>query len=104
MPAKKNPDAETCWLNSCLQLVLTALDFKDVICPTGSVLWQNLLWLQGKDLSVVLDPTHDKQAIIHTEKARIARQNVAPSHTLFNQKGFENGSLSSKKKIFPMYY
>ena len=78
MPAKKNPDAETCWLNSCWQLVLTALDFKDVICPTGSVLWQNLLWLQGKDLSVVLDPTHDKQAIIHTEKARIARQNVAP--------------------------
>ena len=23
-----NPDAETCWLNSCLQLVLTALDLK----------------------------------------------------------------------------
>ena len=39
-----NPDAETCWLNSCLQLVLTALDFKGTICPTGSVLWQTLLW------------------------------------------------------------
>ena len=23
-----NPDLETCWLNSCLQLVLNALDFK----------------------------------------------------------------------------
>ena len=75
-----NPDAETCWLNSCLQLVLTALDFKDVICPTGSVLWQTLLWLQGKDSSVELDPTDVKLAILQTEQERIATQNVAKSH------------------------
>ena len=79
-----NPDAETCWLNSCLQLVLTALDFKDVICPTGSVLWQNLLWLQGKDSSVVLDPTDVKQTILYTERERVVRRGVAPSHTLFD--------------------
>ena len=79
----ENPDAETCWLNSCLQLVLTALDFKDMICSTGSILWQNLLWLQGKDSSVVLDPTDVKQVIIQTERTRILTKNVAPNNMLF---------------------
>ena len=79
-----NPGAETCWLNSCLQLVLTALDFKTSICPTGSVLWQTFLWLQGKDSSVDLDPTDVKLAILQTEQKRIVTQNVAQSHTLFD--------------------
>ena len=79
-----NPDAETCWLNSCLQLVLTALDFKEIICPTGSVLWQELLWLQGKDSSIDLDPTDVKLAIVQTETKRIITQNVAPNHMLFD--------------------
>ena len=59
-----NPDLETCWLNSCLQLVLSALDFKETISETGSILWQNLIWLQGKDVSVPLDPTDVKHMII----------------------------------------
>ena len=80
----KNLDAETCWLNSCLQLVLTALDFKPDICLTGSVLWQTLLWLQGKDSSVDLDPTDVKLTILQTERERIVTQNIAPSHTLFD--------------------
>ena len=62
----ENSDAETCWLNSCLQLVLTALDFKEMLCSTGSNLWQNLLWLQGKDSSTVLDPTGVKEIMIQT--------------------------------------
>ena len=79
-----NPDAETCWLNSCLQLVLAALDYKGTILETGSVLWQNLIWLQGKDASVPLDPSDVKHAIISTERERILSKNVVPSHTLFN--------------------
>ena len=79
-----NPDAETCWLNSCLQLVLTAFDFKESLELTGSVLWENLIWLKGKHASVALDPTDVKQAIILTERERILRKNVAPTHTLFN--------------------
>ena len=90
-----NPDSETCWLNSCLQLVLTALDFKDVICPTGSVLWQTLLWLQGKDSSD-LDPTDVKLAIIQTEKERIVTQKVAQSHTLFDLGNFQ---LSANREL-----
>ncbi len=79
----ENSDAETCWLNSCLQLVLTALDFKEMLCSTGSNLWQNLLLLQGKDSSTVLDPTDVKQIIIQTERTRILTQNVAPNNMLF---------------------
>ena len=79
-----NPDAETCWLNSCLQLVLTALDFKETISETGSILWQNIICLQGKDASVPLDPTDVKQAIIFTERERIFQGNVAPSFDFGN--------------------
>ena len=79
-----NPDLETCWLNSCLQLVLTALDFEETISETGSILWQNLVWLQGKDASVPLDPSDVKQAIIFTERERILKRNIAPLHTLFD--------------------
>ena len=47
-----NPDAQTCWLNSCLQLVLTALDHKDNIedfttYGSASVLWDQLIWFKG---------------------------------------------------------
>ena len=79
-----NPDLETCWLNSCLQLVLNALDFKENVSETGSILWQNLVWLQGKDASVPLDPSDVKQAIIFTERERILKRNIAPLHTLFD--------------------
>ena len=88
-----NPDLETCWLNSCLQLVLTALDSEEIISETGSILWLNLIWLQGKDASVPLDPSDVKQAIIFTERERISKRNIAPSRALFdlgNLPGFNN--------------
>ena len=95
-----NPDLETCWLNSCLQLVLSALDFKETISETGSILWQNLIWLQGKDASVPLDPTDVKHMIIFTERERILIMNIAPSHTLFdlgNLPGLNNEELQGRR-------
>merc|ERR1712115_434848 len=62
-----NPDAETCWLNSCLQLVLTALDFKETISETGSIMWQNLIQLQIIDTTLPLDPSGVKRAMLLTE-------------------------------------
>ena len=84
-----NPDAQTCWLNSCLQLVLTALDHKDNIedittYGSASVLWDQLIWLKGKDPSVDLDPTDLKNVLIQREKERISRGNMAPNHMLFD--------------------
>ena len=79
-----NPDAETCWLNSCLQLVLTALDYKEYLSENGSVLWDQLLWMKGKDPSIVLDPTDVKLVIVQAERERIIRDNIAPNHMLFD--------------------
>ena len=79
-----NPDAQTCWLNSCLQLVLTAMDFKETLNPIGSYLWENLVWLQGKHSSVALDPTDIKNAIILTERERMVRENIGPANALFD--------------------
>ena len=79
-----NPDAETCWLNSCIQLVLTALDYKYDLKETGSVLWDHLIWMKGKDPSVVLDPTDLKDVIVQTERERIITGNLAPNHLLFD--------------------
>merc|ERR1712030_7480 len=79
-----NPDAQTCWLNSCLQLILTAMDHIEDIVETGSVLWDHLLWLQGKDHSVDLDPTDVKFVIINTERERIVRNNIQHNNMLFD--------------------
>ena len=84
-----NPDAQTCWLNSCLQLVLTALDHKHNIeditaYGSASVLWDQLIWLKGKDPSVDLDPTDIKNVLIQREKERISRGNMAPNQMLFD--------------------
>ena len=79
-----NPDSQTCWLNSCLQLVLTAMDHLENIAEFGSDLWNQLIWLQGKDPSVVLDPTDIKNVIITTERQRLIKGNLPPSNMLFD--------------------
>ena len=79
-----NPDSQTCWLNSCLQLVLTAMDHLENIAEFGSDLWSQLIWLQGKDPSVVLDPTDIKNVIITTERQRLIKGNLPPSNMLFD--------------------
>ena len=52
-----NEDSQTCWLNSCLQLVLTAFDHMENIAQTGTVLWDHFIWMKEKDPSSALDPT-----------------------------------------------
>ena len=71
-----NPDSQTCWLNSCLQLVLTAMDHLENIAEFGSDLWSQLIWLQGKDPSVVLDPTDIKNVIFTAERQRLVKGNL----------------------------
>jgi hypothetical protein len=80
----KNPDNETCWMNSCLQLVLTALDHKNSIGNNGSPLWEHLIWLQRKGKSSSLDPVPIHNLIIDAEKQRIINENIAPINRLFN--------------------
>ena len=79
-----NNDAQTCWLNSCLQLIFTAMDHLDSIPERGSVLWDHLVLMQGKDPSSVLDPSDLKYVLINTERNRISRDNVHPLNRLFD--------------------
>ena len=68
----KNIDMATCWLNSCLQLVLTAMD--NFITPGSSIseLGTELLRLQSSEPNIPLDPSIVKHIIVTAEDTRIA--------------------------------
>ena len=65
-----NRDNETCWLNSCLQLILTALDYENDVCQYGSTLWKQLVGLHNEGSSKTLLPDGVKNTIIETERNR----------------------------------
>ena len=69
----RNPDMATCWLNSCLQLVLTALDYDEPSAMIlNSELGKELLMLQSNSKSKILDPTTLKDIIVTAEDIRVA--------------------------------
>ena len=70
-----NRDNETCWLNSCLQLILTALDYENDVCQYGSTLWKQLVGLHNEGSSKTLLPDGVKNTIIETERNRITTLN-----------------------------
>ena len=80
----KNMDSESCWINSCLQLVLAGLDHKMNIINNGSQLWEYLIWLQKKEKSRPLDPLPVRNLMINKEKQRIIFENIAPVNRLFD--------------------
>ena len=79
-----NEDSQTCWLNSCLQLVLTAFDHMENIAETGTVLWDHFIWMKEKDPSSALDPTSIKGIILQTERDRAVRENILHNRMLFD--------------------
>ena len=91
-----NPDGETCWLNTVLQMVLTALDSEISLQPKGSQLWQLLVALQKADTSVSLNPMDVKKLLLQTDIERIKLNNLPKSFSCF---GLPNNSLllSSEK-------
>ena len=67
-----NVDYATCWLNSCLQLILTALDHFESPILFNSELGEELMRLRNSDHNVSLDPTMAKNIIVEAEDTRIA--------------------------------
>ena len=67
----KNKDMATCWLNSCLQLVLTALDYCENLTIMESDLGQKLLVLKSNENRKSLDPENVKNILVNTEDLRI---------------------------------
>ena len=67
-----NPDFATCWLNSCLQLILVAMDNDKDNNSFNSELGKELLRLQSIKQNEALDPSNFKDIIVCTEDTRIA--------------------------------
>ena len=67
-----NPDLSTCWLNSCLQLILSGFDHSSEELHFDSELGLSLNDLVNVEPSRSLDPTDIKTMIIYAEDMRIA--------------------------------
>ena len=80
----KNPDSESCWMNSCLQLILIGMDYQKDLIQNGSPLWEHLIWLHKKGCSESLNPIPIRDIIISKEKQRILEENIAPINRLFD--------------------
>ena len=68
----KNIDMSSCWLNSCLQLVLIGLDHSGSSIHLDSELGIELKRLRSNERETCLDPTIVKNIIVATEDTRIA--------------------------------
>ena len=67
-----NPDLATCWLNSCLQLLLLAMDYDEEKTHYYSELGRELVNLRTQSTGRGLDPTIVKDILVSTEDTRIA--------------------------------
>ena len=67
-----NLDLSTCWLNSCLQLLLSGIDHTEIASSFSSELGNELLRLKINREGNILDPTTIKNIIVTTEDTRIA--------------------------------
>ena len=68
----RNPDMSSCWLNACLQLILTAFDHIFDELHLSSELGEELLKIQNIQANKCIDPTNVKNIIVCAEDTRIA--------------------------------
>ena len=68
----KNPDMSTCWLNSCLQLLLSGFDHSQLEFHFRSELGTELLALINTNQNESINPTTIKNILIFAEDMRIA--------------------------------
>ena len=82
----KNPDMATCWLNSCLQLILTAMDYDEYSTSTySSELGKELIHIQSESKIRSVDPSVVKDIIMATEDTRIATRLSDLSYRIFDK-------------------
>jgi hypothetical protein len=68
----KNPDMSTCWLNSCLQLILSGFDHYNLQLTLHSDLGTELLSLKNLHPMQSIDPSTVRNIIVYAEDMRIA--------------------------------
>ena len=74
-------------MNSCLQLVLAALDHSNDLSNEGSELWKMLLTLKDCDESQSLSSLPVRDLLLKKELDRITETDVPPAHRLFHYAG-----------------
>ena len=83
----RNPDMATCWLNSCLQLLLTAMDYDEYVIKEtyNSELGEELLKLHSDIKHKIVDPTKVKDIIVSAEDERIATRLSELSYSIIDK-------------------
>ena len=80
-----NLDMTTCWLNSCLQLILTGLDYHEQCNVFHSELGLQLLKLKSQYGKEFLDATTVKNILVEAEDTRIATRMSTLTAEIKNQ-------------------
>ena len=81
-----NPDTTSCWLNACLQLILTAFDHLTHPLELASELGKELFKIQNIQDDQSIDPSSVKNIIVFAEDTRIAvRKSEIMSQGLNNE-------------------
>ena len=88
-----NEDAESCWLNSCLQVLLSLFDHDENLQRTGSTFYELLFWLWNNTSDEPLDPTSIRDLLYTAEQQRIVLKNIPPANRLFHYFGTESYSV-----------
>ena len=76
----RNAGMENCWLNSCMQLTMTALDHTDEVPSNGSILWELLISYKLEDTEQILNPLNVRNILIEKERERISAYNLSLIH------------------------
>ena len=80
----RNPDNESCWLNSCTQITLAAMEYSNNLDESQSTLMNQLKLCLQQDHSSVIDPIPIRNILIEAERTRIVIDNVIPENRLFH--------------------
>ena len=93
----RNAGMENCWLNSCMQLTITALDHTDEVPSNGSILWELLISYKLEDTEQILNPLNVRNILIEKERERISAYNILPENRLFHFAGTNTKSSRQLK-------
>ena len=95
----RNPNMESCWLNSCMQLVLAALDHSSTPHENESYLMKLFLEFQTSDQTKPLNPLIVRDELLKAEVSRINNGNIQPHDRYFQFAGSETNNLRQLKKL-----
>ena len=92
----RNPLMESCWLNSCMQLVFAALDHTSELATNGSPLWKLLTQFKMKEAVEIINPLEIRDMLLAKERDRILLNGVRPENRLFH---YADTNIMNKSRL-----